>query len=223
MLTFSLLSLPKRVVYDKEGIYNITLNPGYYDVILRGAQGGKACSDGVVVNDPNKAGGRGAKFMAILHQKGTETYKITVGSEPVPICNNRVNYAGKYGEGGNSGDDTQPLGALDASGAGGGYTAMFVPALDNAIVAMVGGGSGASKDFRGGHAGGRGYSYGAVGYCNKCFNRETHRGGKGEWTIYQDLVVEEAILVVLVVKQLMIIRRKFLDMVAQAIMVAKYG
>lgn len=142
MLIFSLLCLSKQDTYQ-EGSHIIPIYAGYYRVELRGAQGGQACYDGKHIKDYK--GGKGAKFIGILHQKAVDTYELIVGSKPVPNCEARVNPAGKFGEGGNSGRDGEWFGTPDPSGAGGGYTALKIATDGNKIAAMVGGGSGAAK------------------------------------------------------------------------------
>lgn len=153
-----------------------TYDVGIYEFTLNGAAGGCGCREGT----QRTVGGNGASITALLRFTRKTVVNFEIGSKPDGDCK-RYNEGGKP-NGGNSGNDYNFIGN-DASGSGGGMTAIKI-GYDYILIA--GGGSGGAGMFNGAHGGGLGYVLrvgvnGQIVTTKQKYLMGEHAGGKGDF------------------------------------------
>lgn len=157
------------------GNHSLFLNSGIYNITVIGAQGGKGCSD---EKEADASGGHGAKITGIIQLNESNEYNIVVGSQPVTNCSLKFQQGSKFGFGGSSG--TINGSSYNSGGAGGGFS--LIETKDSKImIAISGGGGGASHKYNGSPAGGINYTYKFSGgeHYEKCYNNCFESGPKG--------------------------------------------
>ena len=164
----------KTIVVDATNSFK----PGIYEFTLNAAAGGRGCQSG----HKNTYGGNGAEVKARLKFTHRTNVTFTIGKMPIGDC--RISNLGGYPNGGVSGEDLN-LRGNDASGGGGGMTAI---SIDGNFILIAGGGAGGAGNFNGSHGGGFGYTLRVTGLASKqeeertvqYIRKDSRHGGKGK-------------------------------------------